>query len=77
MMMVMMPVMHMMHMGITHSHAPSAKTAVRAIVTTEGAIVPEERAGEQPSNEGQNKNDDDETEHCYSPFADVSALFSP
>ena len=72
MMVMMMPVMNMMHMGMTHT--PAAEAAVRAIVTTERAIVPEERAGEQPSNEGQYKNDDDETEHCNSPFAGDPAL---
>ncbi len=75
MMVMMMPVMHMMHvMHVGISHAPAAEAAVRAIVTTERAIVPEERAGKQPSNEGQYKNEDDETEHCYSPFAGDPAL---
>ena len=55
MMMVMMPVMHMMAMRMAHSHAPAAEAAVRAIVTAKRAIVPEERAGEQPSYKGQYK----------------------
>ena len=71
MVVVMMP---MAHRAIVMTPAPAAEGAVPAAV---GAIVPEERAGEQTSDKGQYKNEDDETEHCYSPFAECFARSAP
>ena len=50
--------------------------AHRAIVMTPAAEAAV-RAGEQTSDKGQYKNEDDETEHCYSPFADRFARPAP
>ena len=74
MVVVMMP---MAHRAIVMTPAPATEAAVRAIVPAKRAVIPEERAGEQTSDKGQYKNEDDETEHCYSPSADYPALLSP
>ena len=58
---------------IHRAHPPAAKAAVGMHPR---AIIAIERAGEQPANEGQYKDKDDETEHCYSPFAGSPALDS-
>ena len=74
MVVVMMP---MAHRAIVMPPAPAAETAEGAVPAAVGAIVPEERAGEQTSDKGQYKNEDDETEHCYSPFAECFARPAP
>lgn len=57
-----------------HAHPPAAEAAVRM---DPRAIVSVIRAREQPSDEGHYNDKDDQTEHCYSPFAVFSALLSP
>ena len=72
--MVVVVMMAMEHRAIVMTPAPATEAAVRAIVAAERAIIPEERAGEQTSDKGQYKNEDDETEHCYSPFASLHCV---
>ena len=67
--------MPMAHRAIVMT--PAAEAAVGAIVSAKRAVIPEERAGEQTSDKGQYKNEDDETEHCYSPFAECFARPAP
>ena len=77
MMAVMMVMVAMTMMMVMMPHPPAAETAEGAVPAAVGAIVPEERAGEQTSDKGQYKNEDDETEHCYSPFAECFARPAP
>ena len=70
MMAVVMVMMAMAMMMVMMPHFPAAKAA-------KGMIMVMAPAREQRSNGRQHNNENDETEHCYSPSAESPALFSP
>ena len=70
MMTMMMVMVAMAMMMVMMSHLPAAETA-------KGMMMVMAPSREQRANGRQYNNENDETEHCYSPSAESPALFSP